>query len=149
MHPDPRLRALADEIALRHNAHVVDLVQRGDRSRQVVEVYLDNETGVTADLCSAVSRELVTAVDAGVIVPGNYRLEVSSPGIDRPLRHPWQFPKHVGRTLRVRVQTPEGPRDLRGGLVRVEESGIVLKFGEGDHLIPFADIQDARVQAPW
>jgi len=149
MRPDPRLLALAEDIALRQHAHVVDLVQRGDRAKQVLEVYLDNETGVTVDLCSQVSRELIAAIDAGRLVEGGYRLEVSSPGIDRPLRHAWQYPKHVGRKLRVRVRTPEGVHEVRGELIRVEQEGVVLHTGEGDTTVPFADMQESRVLAPW
>lgn len=149
MRPDPRLLALAEDIAQRHNAHVVDLVQRGTPSRQVVEVYLDNETGVTVDLCSGVSRDLIAAVDAGRIVEAGYRLEVSSPGIDRPLRFPWQYQKHAGRQLRVRLRTTEGPREVRGELLRVEPEGIVLRTRDGDTVVVFADMVETRVLAPW
>ena len=149
MSPDPRLLTLAENIALRHEARLVDLVQRGHGATQVVEVYLDNATGVTVDLCTEVSRELLSAVDAGGIIGGSYRLEVSSPGIDRPLRHPWQYPKHVGRRLLVRLCTPEGNREVRGELVRADEQGIALRTGEGEQTILFADMQEGRVVAPW
>jgi ribosome maturation factor RimP len=140
---------MAENIAFRHEARLVDLVQRGHGATQVVEVYLDNATGVTVDLCTEVSRELLSAVDAGGIIEGSYRLEVSSPGIDRPLRHPWQYPKHVGRQIRVRLNTPGGHREVRGELVRADEQGMILRTGEGEQSILFADMQEGRVVAPW
>ena len=149
MSPDPRLFTMAENIALRHEARLVDLVQRGHGATQVVEVYLDNATGVTVDLCTEVSRELLSAVDAEGIIEGSYRLEVSSPGIDRPLRHPWQYSKHVGRQILVRLSTPQGNRQVRGELVRADERGISLRTGEGEQTILFADMQEGRVVAPW
>lgn len=149
MRPDPRLVALAENIALRHQAHLVDLVQRGDRTKHVVEVYLDNATGVTVDLCTEVSRELLSALDTAGILEGSYRLDVSSPGIDRPLRHPWQYSKHVGRQILVRIGTPPESREVRGELLRAGEQGIVLRTGDGEQTIPFADMQEGRVVAPW
>jgi ribosome maturation factor RimP len=149
MSPDPRLFTLAENIALRHQAHLVDLVQRGHTAKQVVEVYLDNATGVTVELCTEVSRELLSAIDAEGVIEGGYRLDVSSPGIDRPLRHPWQYSKHVGRQILVRLGTPTGTREVRGELLRTDDLGITLRTSEGEQTIPFAGMQEGRVVAPW
>jgi len=126
---------------------LIDLVLRGDRRRPVVEVYVDAESGVTAGLCTKVSRDIQEGMDA-VDAQADYRLVVSSPGADRPLAHPWQYRKHVGRTLHVRVQTPGGAREVKGVLTAVDDTGFDLASAGGER-IAFASVLEARVALPW
>jgi ribosome maturation factor RimP len=148
---DERLRQVVEESAERHGAHCVDLVVRGHAGRAVVEVYADNEAGMTTDLCAAISRDIAAAVDQKGLLTGSYRLDVSSPGIDRPLKHPWQYTKHVGRLLRIRRRSGEGVEEVRGKMVGIEEGSVRLAVdGTPDPLsVPFDTIVEARVQSPW
>jgi len=134
-----------------HKAHLVDMVVRGDRGKQVIEVYIDNETGVTSDLCAEVSRSLIDLIDRSGHIPGPYRLDVSSPGIDRPLRHAWQFRKHAGRNVEVTRSRTSGTESLRGVLAGCDDAGITLDPGSGasPQNIPYGQIVEVRVKAPW
>ncbi len=132
-------------------AHLVDLIVRGTPGRQVIEVYIDNETGITADLCAEVSRALIEVIDRSGIVTGTYRLDVSSPGIDRPLCYPWQFPKHAGRQVEVRRKTESGETRVRGTLTVCDTAAItVQEQGRSQATaIPLGDVIELRVHAPW
>lgn len=145
------MRGLVAEQVERAGAHLIDLVVRGERGTRVVEVYIDSETGITSDVCSAVSREVVQAIDAAREIEGAYRLDVSSPGISRPLKFPWQFRKHVGRHVQVKLMPGQEPAERTGKLVGVEETGIVLQAGaRGEEIrIPFSALQETNVKAPW
>jgi ribosome maturation factor RimP len=144
------LLRIAEAIAEAHQVHVIDLVVRGDRGRPVFEVYIDGRDPVTTDICTVVSREISAAVEARNLAVPQYRLEVSSPGIDRPLRHAWQYHKHVGRELRIRMADASGGT-LAGALEAVDESGIVIRdmAGGNSRHLRFADMQEVRVAAPW
>jgi ribosome maturation factor RimP len=85
------------------------------------------------------------------LIPGSYRLDVSSPGIDRPLRFPWQYRKHLGRSLRVVAASGAEQRELVGTLTGVGDEGIVLDLGgeTGAVSIRFPEIGEASVPAPW
>lgn len=140
------VRGVAERCASRHAAHVMDLVVRGERDRQVIEVFIDAETGVTAALCSAVSRDLTDTLNESTSPVGDYRLIVSSPGPDRPLRHPWQFRKHIGRQLRLIVRNEEGNATLAGPLESVDDAGMTIG---GAGRVDWSSIVEAHVPLPW
>ena len=145
------LHEIVQEGASLHGAHLIDLVVRGDRRRRVIEVFVDAEKSVTLDQCSAISRTISAAIDGRTLLEGDYRLEVSSPGIDRPLIHPWQYPKHVGRTLRVTLRR-EGESVVREGiLTAVGDTGIEIERPgtQAREVLSFIEIETALVRAPW
>lgn len=129
----------------RHRAHLMEVVLRGKQARPVVEVFIDAEVGVTSDLCSAISRDVGKVLDAIEGFPNMYTLVVSSPGIERPLRFLWQYPKHVGRRLLVKVHDGEH----RGILRAVSEDSIMLESDDGRVEVPFGTIEESFVLAPW
>jgi ribosome maturation factor RimP len=144
-----RLRATAEGLVDAHGARIVEFLLRGAPGHRVLELRIDNEEGVTLDLCSAVSRAVAAAIEG--IGEGSWRLEVSSPGIGRPLKFPWQYRKHVGRLLEVRRRLGDEEVTLSGELVAVDEAGIAVRTGEGAEAarILFADVMEAAVKAPW
>jgi ribosome maturation factor RimP len=135
----------------RHGAYLIDLIIRGNRGKQVLEVFVDNETGVTADLCGKISRSITEALDGAGVLLGSYRLDVSSPGIDRALRFPWQFRKHIGRVVDVSVSNESGTRRETGKLLSCDEAALVVEAGEGKPQIriPLTEVNELRVNAPW
>jgi ribosome maturation factor RimP len=147
----PELRELITGAVERKSAHCIDLVIRGDRGRQVIEVFIDTEQGVTTDLCADVSREVSAAIDQANLFTAAYRLDVSSPGIDRPLRFPWQYRKHVGRRVQVKYRDGELVQTIDGTLTSVAEAALAVKTkGMTEAIeIPFACVVEARIPAPW
>jgi ribosome maturation factor RimP len=148
---EPALREAVARSVTAQGAQIVDLVLRGDPAHRVLEVFIDSETGVTVALCTDVSRAVASAVDARQMIPGSYRLEVSSPGIDRPLQYPWQYTKHIGRPFRVRYRTDAGREECTGTLSSVDADGIDLEHPKTkEHVrIMFASIEESKVVAPW
>ena len=118
---------------------------RGKHNRPVVEVFVDSVEGVTSDLCTAISRDVGKVLNALEGFAATYTLVVSSPGIERSLMYPWQYQKHVGRTLLVK--SPEG--ELQGTLRAVGQETITLASANGEQEIAFAVIESAIVKAPW
>ncbi len=145
------MRAAIDDCVARLSAHLIELVVRGPRGKTLVEIFVDAEQGVTSDLCSDISREASTLIDRAGWIQGSYRLDVSSPGISRPLRFAWQYKKHVGRTLAVRVNGPAGPVEHTGRLASVGERGIFIETAKGSapQEFPFESLTEAVVKSPW
>jgi len=132
-------------------AHLIDVVLRGGRGERILQVFVDSETGVTIDQCTAISRTISETMSRTNLVPGSYRLEVSSPGADRPLEYSWQYAKHVGRSFRVQRRTGGGTSSVEGTLASADEKEITLeqaKTGESVS-IPYGEIVEARVVTPW
>jgi len=145
------MRAAIEDCVARLSAQLIELVVRGPQGRRLVEIFIDAENGVTSDLCSEVSREVSILIDRSGWIQGSYRLDVSSPGIERPLRFAWQYKKHVGRTLAVRVLAPGGTVEHTGRLSSVGENGILLETSKGSvpQEILFAAMAEAVVKSPW
>lgn len=145
------LRSIADESAIACNAHVIDLLVHGESGRPLVEIFVDAEGPVTTDLCAEISRRIAAGIESGTFLAESFRLEVSSPGIERPLRHDWQYRKHAGRDLRVTLNTSGGPAgEMRGTLLGVDAEGIRLRVPKGDEThVSFAAIHESKVMPPW
>ncbi len=142
---------LIEDCVVKHSAHVIDVTIRGSQHKSIVEIFVDADAGVTSDLCSTISRDVAEVFDARDIVKGSYQLVVSSPGIDRPLKFPWQYKKHIGRKLVLKVRSESGLQEQIGKLLSVEDEAAWLEVGKGNEQlqIRFDAIHEAVVKAPW
>lgn len=144
---EEELRRRIEACVNAHGAHVIDIVVRGPGQLPIVEIYMDAERGVTSEMCAAVSRDVASAPGIGEFS----RLEVSSPGVDRPLKYLWQYQKHIGRPLMVKRRGSSGVEICEGTLKGLDSEGVVLEVGnDGERvLVPIHDILEAKVKAPW
>ena len=110
--------------------YLVDLDTRGEVGTTVLEVFIDTDKGITADECAAVSRSLSTEIEKLNIFTGRYRIEVSSPGLERPLKLQRQFRKNIGRQLKI--VTNANNESLTGILKEVTENSLTLLTGENN-----------------
>ena len=103
----------------------VEFGQQGHR--RILRIYMDREGGVTLDDCAAVSQLLSPVLDASGFVEGAYVLEVSSPGIDRPIRKPQDFERHIGERIKVKAHTPvNGRRQFKGMLTGFRDGLLAI-----------------------
>ena len=124
----------------------VELFRAG--RREVLRIYLFKPGGITLDDCSQASHHLSVLLDADEDFQNPYTLEVSSPGLDRPLRTPKDWARRVGEWVRVHLSTEvEGKTQCIGRLVGCDESSAVLapEDGTAEIRIPFTAVQLARV----
>ena len=145
---EQRVRALAEDAIADTDLFVVAVEVKGFQGSRVVSVYLDGPGGAGSDDLVRVSRSLGFVLDTEDVIKGRYRLDVSSPGADRSLQDPRQFPRHVGRELAVTFE--QGDDQLltaQGELTGADDDGITLG-GVADP-IPYDSIREARVQLPW
>lgn len=106
---------------------------------------------VTIDDCERVSREVSAQLDVEDPISGNYVLEVSSPGVDRPLFTLEQFARHLGASVKIGLRLPqEGRRRLQGQIVRVDEDEVHVQLTDGaDIAVAFDNIDKARLIPDW
>jgi ribosome maturation factor RimP len=119
--------------------------------QSTLRVYLDVEgREVNVDDCEAASRELSAMLDVEDPIPGHYVLEVSSPGIDRPVFTAAQFARLMGGEVKVLLKAPiDGRRRLRGKVVSVEGERIVLEGDAGRHEFVHDAVESARLVPDW
>ncbi len=116
------------------------------RGRSTLKLYIDSAQGVTIDDCERVSGEVGALLDSEDAIFDSYRLEVSSPGLDRVLFRREQYVASVGERVDVRLAFPfDGRRRFEGELVGVEDDDVVVRDGEDEYLLPMPRIQRARI----
>jgi ribosome maturation factor RimP len=145
-----RVRTLTEEVITGTSYFLVDVEVRGHKGTRVVEVYIDSKEDFGHDDLAVVSKEVGFLLDVEDVVDGSYKLEVSSPGIKRPLTLPQQYQKNVGRTLRVRYETEGNEEIVVGVLTAADEQGVELELSSGERLeLPYHSITQARIELPW
>jgi len=109
------------------DVEVLLVEQRGSGPRRVVRVFIDHPAGVTHELCGGVSRAVEDALETNDLISGDYVIEVSSPGLDRPLRTPAHFAAQRGKRVRLRTALPiNGRKTWDGVLVDSDDRSIVI-----------------------
>lgn len=114
--------------------------------QSLLRVYIDGPDGVTIDDCARVSRQISSVLDVEDPIRGEYTLEVSSPGVDRPLYTLEHYRLFAGYPAKLRLRFPfEGRRKLSGILSGVEGSDVLLVVGEEEYVLPFDSIDRANI----
>lgn len=150
-------QALQDVVVAELDSLGFDLVEirrGGTRTRPVLDVRIDRRDGqkVTVDDCARASRAIEARFDAGEVFQGNYVLEVSSPGVERPLRTPNDWQRFAGR--RARLTSPAVGGMIEGEIVGLEDDAgravAVVRDDKGAiHRAPIDAIREARLVFHW
>ena len=112
----------------------------------LVRLYIDGPDGVNLEDCERVSHQVSGLLDVEDPIPGEYMLEVSSPGLDRPLRKAEHFQRFEGHEARVRLRVPrDGRRRFKGVIKDAGQDGFVLESDEGSVRIALDEIDLARL----
>lgn len=137
---------LAQQVAGEQGVELFDLELLG-KGKLLLRVAVDKEGGVTLDDCEKFSKSLGALLDVENPIPGPYTLEVSSPGLDRPLRNLNDFEKYKGKCARiVTTEKIENRNFFIGRIERVENGFITLSVDNRPVIIPFDKISKARLE---
>ncbi|HWP81300.1 MAG TPA: ribosome maturation factor RimP [Bacteroidota bacterium] len=147
---ESRFQEILEPILGRFGAFLVGIDIRSERGRKVVQAFVDTDTGITINQCADISRELSREMSLQELIQGDYRLEISSPGLDRPLKLLRQYPKNVGRKFRVRYRRGDEQQSMTGTLVGVEADVLKFESERGEVVeLHFASIVESKEELPW
>ena len=142
-----RVRAMVLPIVRDEGMEVVDIEYRRESGGWVLRLILDKEGGVTLDDCTRVSQEVGRNLDVEDIIPTSYTLEVSSPGLTRPLKTEKDFLKYLQRLVKVKTVDPiENRRQFKGRLQGVSENGVEIQVDGKIFQIPFSNLAKANLE---
>ena len=131
-------------VALDYEFVGIEYLSQGKHS--LLRVYIDSEDGITLDDCSKVSHQISGLLDVEDVIPGQFNLEVSSPGLDRPLFTLEHFQRFIGSEIKISLSMPvENRRKLTGRLCGVEDKEIVLNVDNEDIHLHFDNIEKANL----
>lgn len=145
-----KVRGIAAPLAAQEGLELVDVEIGGAGGRQALRLFIDRPGGVSLDDCTAVSRVVSAALDVEDPIQGAYDLEVSSPGLDRPLRTPEHFLKFAGQKVRVKTYGPlaecENRKTFVGILKGFEDGKVVVDVDGRVFHVPHAQVSKANVE---
>lgn len=164
-HPAPQLQGVdrgalervVDPIVHAHGAEVVDIELRPERGAWVLRVYVERsgsassklstrDAAVDLELCARVSRDLSSALDVVDLIPHAYQLEISSPGVERPLRGERDFARFAGEKAKLKLREPVGgQRVVVGRLDGVDDGKVRVQEGSRVHEVPISLVESARL----
>ncbi len=146
-----QVREMAERIATSAGLELVDAEWRGGSRGGLLRVFIDKPDGITHSDCELVSHQLSAALDVADLIPSTYRLEVSSPGLDRKLSKRSEFERFAGCKAKLRVREPlHGARSVTGHIQSSSPAAVSLRTARGEMLeISFDDIERARLVAEF
>jgi ribosome maturation factor RimP len=142
-----RVHGMIDPILLNEGMELVDLEYRRESKGWVLRLILDREGGITLDDCTRVSQGVGRSLDVEDVIQTPYTLEVSSPGLTRPLKTEKDFMKYRHRLIKVKTVDPiKNRRQFKGRLLEVSESGIAIEVDGGIFQIPLSNVAKANLE---
>jgi ribosome maturation factor RimP len=134
-----------EEIVHTSDLLLVDTLIRGSDNQPVVEVFIDSAEGVTTGQCAEISRKIHSVLEDKDIINQSFRLDVSSPGVDRPLKFLEQYPKNIDRKFKVKFKNNEKTAEIEGKLKSVSYSQLCFIVKNEEVKVDFAQIVSAKV----
>ncbi len=142
-----RVRAIVGPILLDERTELVDVEYRRESKGYVLRLTLDKEGGVTLDDCTRISREVGRTLDVEDFIQSPYTLEVSSPGLNRPLKTEKDFVRYCGRLIKVKtIDSIQNRRQFKGRLMGISENRIEIESEGGIFEIPLSNLAKANLE---
>ncbi|PZP21477.1 MULTISPECIES: ribosome maturation factor RimP [Pseudomonas] len=130
--------------ALGYQCWGVEFISQGKHS--LLRIYIDSADGILVEDCEKVSRQISGVLDVEDPIASEYTLEVSSPGMDRPLFTLEQFAAHAGEQVKIKLRSPfEGRRNFQGILRGTEEQDVVVLVDDHEYLLPIDSVDKANI----
>ena len=147
----PRVQELAERVTAAHGVELLEAQLRRRGRSPVLSVVLDADAPVEADVVERVSKELSHLLDEDDPLPGSYILEVTTPGLDRPLRTARDFRRQRGHEVRVtRAQAgSDATTSVQGIVVAVDDQAVTLDADGGQLRLPLSEVVRGTVVLPW
>ena len=123
---------------------LIDIDFRGDDRNVILEIYIDNEEGILTSDCVEVSRVCGDMIEEENLIESKYRLDVSSPGIDRPLKYLLQYPKNINRFFELEFENQIAEK-FEGKLLSVDDEILKFEINKKTEIVNFKNIKSAKV----
>jgi len=142
-----QVKTIAQAILSEEGMELVDIEYRRESKGWVLRLYLDKEGGVTLDDCTRISQEVGRSLDIEDLIQNPYTLEVSSPGLTRPLRNEKDFMRYRHHLIKIKTINPiENRRQFKGRLLGLSENQIEIEIEGKVFQIPLSNVAKANLE---
>ncbi len=142
------INAIIERVTGREGLELVHWEMVGPKNNSILRIYIDKPGGVNHQDCEMVSHQVGALLDVDDVIPTQYVLEVSSPGVDRPLYKPADYERFAGNKVKLRTQTPiNGQRNFKGKLLGIEATTVRLQVEGGSEVeIAYDNITKGNIE---
>lgn len=128
---------------------LIDIELKGSPGSQLLRIFVDTDEGILLDQCVVLSRQISDLLDTRDLISGRYRLEVSSPGTDRPLKTERDFKRNLGRKVKVIYSENEEEKTITGMIAHVDNGQVSVNLNNSQVQIEMSSILVAKVIPKW
>jgi len=144
------LKIIEDTLRDFPDIFLVEFLVRGKEERYVIDVFLDGDNGIDVEKCAKISRRIARILEEKDLFPNAYILNVSSPGVSKPLRFPRQYAQHIGRDVVVTLVREGANREVSGKLIEATTNYITLQPLKTEAIsFQFHEVAFSKVKLPW
>jgi ribosome maturation factor RimP len=146
--PD-KLHALIAPVLRQFNVDLIALELKGSKRNMIVRVVADQDGGISLPTCAAISRALSAELEVADIIPGPYRLEVSSPGVDWPLKTKRDFERNLGRLVNLQYRQDEATVSIEGTIQTVSAADVTIASAGQSLAVPLMSVVAGKLKLKW
>jgi len=143
------IRGYIEKICDEQGVYLLDVGIHGGGGSRIIRIIVDTDAGITLRQCEQLSREFSDIFFRKDLFGGNYRLEVTSPGVEKPLEADYEFRRNIGRTLKIEYIDENESKTVTGSLNSFENGRIELETAEGSIYISRNSLKKANVKLKW
>ena len=148
-HFEDRIYKLIEPVCASEGIYLYSASLHGTGKNRTIKVIVDTESGVTLNQCQQLSQKISDVFYRKEVFQGEYRLEVSSPGINKPLERPFEYKRSIGRMLNVQYHEGGNVKSVSGELISFDGDSITLDIEKNMIVIPLSNIEKAKIQLKW
>lgn len=141
-----KISEIAENTASGLGLFLIETNLRGNEKNRIVEIFVDSEKNVSAEDLAELSRIINGIFEEKMLFKGSYRLDVSTPGVDRPLKYLKQFYKHINRNFEINYRSDTETKNIKARLNNIDGDTLTFSSGKLLYKINFNDILNAKVQ---
>ncbi|MCR8656293.1 ribosome maturation factor RimP [Paenibacillus endoradicis] len=140
------IEAMVSPFLNENGFELVDIEYIKEGSNWFLRIFVDKEGGIDIDECVRISEYVSEQLDTHEPIAGAYFLEVSSPGVERPLKKPKDVQKSIGKNVFVTTYEPvDGMKEFEGQLIAFDGEELTVRVGKKEHTVPYAKVASARL----
>ena len=145
-----QLQAIIESAVTALGFELIGIEHLSQGRHSLLRIYIDHEDGIDVEDCAEVSRQVSAVLDVEDPIKGEYTLEVSSPGLDRPLFTEAHYQRYSGSLAEIRLRAPlEGRRKFRGRLQGVSDGKVLIEVDGVEYAVPLDGIEKANLIHEW
>jgi ribosome maturation factor RimP len=146
---EEKLFRLIEPLCKTNNIYLHNIEIKGSHRNIIITVTVDTESGITLNICQSLSREISDLLEQKDFIEDNYRLEVTSPGIDKALEHPFEYRRNIGRDVKVTYFQDNTIKEFTGKLINYNEKDLTFEMERERIIIPLDKIKNVKIKLRW